>query len=424
MAATMVTLLSSCGATPTASSSTAGSSESVSSSASELSSTEPAKQVTLTYWHTYSEGEEKVLKDEVIPAFEKANPSIKINAVRMPLDGLQQQVVTAVAGDAAPDVMRMDITWVAQLAKVGALKPLSGYEGFDTLTKNTLQSAMQTTYYNGECYGLPLNTNTTTSVWNMDLLSKFGSKEPPKTIDEMVTLAKKVNSKSEQKWVFTIAGTYTWAMLPWFWSLGGTMTNEDYTKATGYLNSEDSVKALETIAGWYKDGVISPAIIGEEPGAWNGMSGGNYAMISEGPWFFSSNSTTFMSQAAVMPSGKGGSISVTGGEDIVMLKTTKNEKEVWAFMNYLLSDDAQLAMTKAGLIPTTTTATGKMDTSATPYMSAYLEQLKNAKPRIPSANYPAIDELLGKTFERVIRGEIGAKQALDDAAAQVDTLLK
>lgn len=424
MAVMMVTLLASCGATPAASSAPADSTKSDSSTASEVSSSDPAKNVTLTYWHTYSEGEEKVLQSEVIPAFEKANPGIKINAVRMPLDGLQQQVVTAVAGDAAPDVMRMDITWVAQLAKLGALKSISGYKDFDSIKKNALASPMLTTYYNGECYGMPLNTNTTAAVWNMDLLSEFGVSEPPKTINEMVTLAKKANSKSDQKWVFTIAGTYTWATLPWFWSLGGTLTSDDYTKATGYLNSDKSVNALETIAQWYKDGIISPAIIGEEPGAWSGMTGGNYAMISEGPWFFSSNETTFKSTATVMPSGEGGSISVVGGEDVVMLKTTKNEDAVWTFMNFLLSDEAQLAMTQAGLIPTTITAMSKMDTSATPYMAAYLEQLKTALPRIPSANYPTIDDLLGKTFERVIRGEIGAQQALDEAAAQVDSLLK
>ena len=33
-------------------------------------------QTEITFWHTYSEGEEKVQTEDVIPAFEAANPDI------------------------------------------------------------------------------------------------------------------------------------------------------------------------------------------------------------------------------------------------------------------------------------------------------------------------------------------------------------
>ena len=82
----------------------------------EAAATEaPAEPETIVFWHTYSEGEEQIFLNEIVPAFEAANPGIKVDAVRMPVDGLQQQVITAASGNAAPDVMRMDITWVSQL---------------------------------------------------------------------------------------------------------------------------------------------------------------------------------------------------------------------------------------------------------------------------------------------------------------------
>ena len=149
-----------------------------------------AGDVTLTFWHTYSEGEEAIFLSEIVPAFEAANPGIKIDAVKMPVDGLQEQVITAASGDAAPDVMRMDLTWVAQFAKLGALQSVSGLDGFDGIKSNALSAPMETGYYGGEYYGLPLNTNTTTAVWNMDLLKEFGAAEPPATIDELVALAR------------------------------------------------------------------------------------------------------------------------------------------------------------------------------------------------------------------------------------------
>lgn len=385
----------------------------------------PAKEtVTLTFWHTYSEGEEEIFLNQVVPAFEAANPGIKIDAIRMPLDGLQQQVITGASGDAAPDVMRMDLTWVAGFAKLGALQDISGFEGFSAVKENAQKASMDTNYYNGGYYGLPLNSNTTVSVWNMDLLREFGVTSVPTTMDEVVALAKAHNDPANEKYVFTIAGTYTWAMLPYFWTLGGDITDDSFSVASGYLNSDASVKALETIAGWFNDGVISHAIIGEQPDAWGGMTGGSYAMISEGPWFFSSNDSAFETQTTSMPAGAGGSVSIVGGEDIVMFKSSKHQEEAWKFMEYMLSDEAQLAMTGAGMIPTTKTAGAKMDTSATPYLKAYLEQLETAKARTPSANWGDIDTILGNTFEMVIRGEAGAKDALDQAAVQIDALLK
>ena len=106
-----------------------------------------------------------------------------------------------------------------------------------------------------------------------------------------------------------------------------------------------------------------------------------------------------------------------------MFKNSTKQEAAWKFMQYMVSDEAQLAMCDAGMIPVTKSATGKMDTSATAYLDAYLEQLETAKPRTPSANWGQIDSLLGNTFETIIRGEASAKDALDQAATQVDALL-
>lgn len=50
----------------------------------------------------------------------------------------------------------------------------------------------------------------------------------------------------------TVGGANAWGVLPYFWSLGGKLTNEDYTKIDGFVNSPESVKALEQIIQWKK----------------------------------------------------------------------------------------------------------------------------------------------------------------------------
>ena len=92
-------------------------------------------------------------------------------------------------------------------------------------------------------------------------------------------------------------------------------------------------------------------------------------------------------------------------------------------MKFLMEDEQQLAMSKAGMIPTMKTAMDQVDTSESPYVEIYMEQLKSANPRTPSAQWPQIEETLNQAFELVFRGEKSARDALDEAAETIDELL-
>ena len=86
--------------------------------------------VELTLWGTYGAGSNSAQKDalekEIIPAFEKANPGITIKYVDMPYDGLKQKLTTGAAAGELPDLIRTDLGWNAQFAKLGVLKQLDG----------------------------------------------------------------------------------------------------------------------------------------------------------------------------------------------------------------------------------------------------------------------------------------------------------
>lgn len=113
----------------------------------------------------------------------------------MPYDGLKQQVISAVAGNATPDVMRMDIIWVPEFAKLGALQPVDNLEGFDAIKEKAFKGPMETNYFNGHYYGIPQDTNTKIAIYNKTLLQQAGLTEPPKTFDELVAAAEKIKEK-------------------------------------------------------------------------------------------------------------------------------------------------------------------------------------------------------------------------------------
>jgi len=407
-----------------------GSSAQSSGNASEESKApEAAEKVTIEYWHTYSDSEEKVLLEKIKPKFEAEYPNIELKLTRMPYEGLKDQVIAAVAGDAAPDLMRMDIIWVPELASKGALKKLNDLPGFDEVKSSVFEGPMQTNLFQGDYYGVPLNTNTKIAIYNADTLKEAGLSQAPATMDELAQAARAIKDKKKQG--IGISSIGAWGLLPYFWSLGGQVTNEDFTKVDGYLNSPDSVKALETIVGWNNEGLVIPALLGGEPGSWDGLKSGQYMMIDDGPWFFSillgdaENQFNPLDKTvrAQLPAGPGGSISVVGGEDLVTFSNSKHPEEAWTFMKWMLGKEPQQIMVEAGMIPTNREAAQAIDESQNPYIAPYIEQLNTALPRTPIPQWGEMETIFNLSFEKAIRGEQTAQEALNEAASQMQKLL-
>lgn len=409
----------------------AGPNESGSTSAkpSEAQSPSADKQVEIEYWHTYSDSEEKVLVEKIKPMFESAYPNIKLKLTRMPYEGLKDQVIAAVAGDAAPDLMRMDIIWVPELASKGALKKLSDLPGFDEVKTSVFEGPMQTNIFEGAYYGVPLNTNTKIAIYNADTLKEAGLDHAPATMDELVQAARALKGKDKQG--IGISGIHAWGLLPYFWSLGGQVTNEDYTKADGYLNSPESIRALETIMSWNEEGLVIPALLGGEPGSWDGLKSGQYMMIDDGPWFFSillgdaANQFNPIDKTvrALLPAGPGGSRSVVGGENLVSFSNSKHPDEAWAFMKWMLGEEPQQIMVEAGMVPTNKNAANAIDTTKNPYIAPFIEQLNTALPRTPIPQWGEMETIFNLSFEKAIRGDQTAEEALNEAVKQITALL-
>jgi multiple sugar transport system substrate-binding protein len=391
----------------------------------------PKEKVTIEYWHTYSDQEEKVLTEEIKPLFEKQNPGIELKLTRMPTENLKQQVIAGVSGNAAPDLMRMDIVWVPEFAKMGALADVSKMDSFNEVKSKLFEGPLATNFYNNSYYGLPVNTNTKVAIYNKKLLQEAGLNEPPKTMQELETAAKALQQKG-YKGTIGAGGANMWALTPYFWSLGGKLTSDDYKKVDGIVNSPESVKALETLIRWKKDGIAAPTILGGEPGTWDGMKNDRYLLIDDGPWFYSilmndkneKRNPMDYTVRALIPAGDGGTHSVIGGEDLVIFANSKHPKEAWTFAKWMMGEEPQKLMSKTGLIPTNKAAANDPKFLEVPFVKEYVKQMETALPRTPIPQWGEMEDILNKSFEKALRGEKDAKAALDDAAKQIEAVLK
>ena len=378
----------------------------------------PAGPVTISFWHSYNtDVETPFVEKTVIPAFEAAHPNIKVQDVQIPYDQYHQKLLTAIAGGTAPDVARLDIIWVPEFGAMGALVPLDA----------VFPGPLSTNAYGGHYYGLPLDTNTRVLVYNKDVFKAAGIDNAPATIDDFLADCAKIKALGTNKYCFADGGTYAWAVDPWIWSFGGAMTDPDITKASGYLNGADSVAAYQFLKDAVDKAYIHPGIKGGGVDTWGLLAKGDVAMILEGPWFppsFEQQYANVPYGMALMPSGKGGSISVVGGEDIAVFQQSQQKEAAMEFVRFMLSMDTQLQMASVGQMPVLTASSQGDALSKQPqYFGIFLEQLKNAQARTPSPVWTQMEQILTDSGTAILSDKAPVQQALDDASAKIDKLL-
>lgn len=384
------------------------------------------QQTIVTFWHTYSPAEAKFLVERVIPAFEALHPNIKVKELTIPYDIYREKLLTAIAAGEPPDVARVDIIWVPEFAKMGVLSALDLLmPDFDDYKDRMFPGPLATNFWAEHYYGLPLNTNTRVLVWNKEMYDAAGIKGPPQTVEEFRAACEAIKALGPDKYGFTDGGTYGWAVLPWIWSFGGDITDPEMTRATGYLNGPDTVAAYEFLLELFTAGHISPMIVGEAViGAFEGYAQNVYANLLEGPWVGPIMGIMFPQKElhlALVPAGKEGSVSVVGGENIVLFEGSRNKEAAIEFIRFMLSPSVQLAMADAGLI-TALAPLAKL-WEADPYLGVFMEQLKTARPRLVHPAWARVEVVLTQAGQEILLGLKTPKQALDDAAEQIDGIL-
>jgi multiple sugar transport system substrate-binding protein len=388
----------------------------------------PAAAVKVSYWHSMSNPETEQLA-KVIAAFEAKNPGVKIEATRYSSDddSFKKAMLTAAAGNSFPDAARMDIAWVPQYADDGVLQQLDGsMPDFEALKSAVFPGPLSTNLWKGHYYGLPLNTNTQVLLWNKDLFAQVGINDAPKTMEEFAAAACKLSDKGKELYGYAQGGTYFWAPAPIFYAMGGKIVDDKMTTATGVVNGKESVAAFTMLKDLYTKGCLSPNLMGGGIPTDAGHATGKYAMIVDGPWMvdiYKKNYPDFKVNFALIPAGPDGKTSsVVGGEDIVVFQTTQSKDAAFKWVSFLLSAEAQKMMAQVGVMPTLSGLKGDKDLPA--YFGIFMDQLQTAQARVPHPNWGKMDDAVNQAYQRILRGDQPVQTALDQAAKEIDALLK
>ncbi|MBB6671333.1 extracellular solute-binding protein [Cohnella nanjingensis] len=383
---------------------------------------------TVVVWHTYSDEENRVFEESVIPAFERENPGIRIESVRQSSNQeYQAALISRASANKTPDVVRLDYAWIPRFASHGLLEPLDGYPGYGEVASQIGARLLELNRIGDRTYGLPLNRNVKAAIYNRSLLEAAGLTRPPDSLRTLVAIARK------QHLVLGMSGLEMWQSLPYFFALGGKLADDRFARTAGYLNSEDSIRAAETMAGLYREGVLNPNLLNGAGDLWSEVSGGGKVlMMDEGPWYYSilmnvANPKADLLKttlAAPFPSD-GANGPIIGGESLVMTRGTVHKAEAWTFIRWMMRKETQTAMFAAGLIPTNADALAdvKEAGAANTYMDAFLKGIEHAYYRPPLPRWNEIEKIYEEAMEDIFLGVRDVRGILNEASAAIDQVL-
>ncbi len=384
--------------------------------------------VTLQYWNTYNQkdAEGRTMSNIIIPRFEKLNPGIKVVSTYVVYaDLLPKFIATSAAGD-PPDVLRSDIAWVAQLAQQGLAVNVGKLKAFAAIKKEALPGPLLTTEVEGKYWAFPCDTNTQALYWNKALFTAAGLSGPPTTLDQLFADAATLTDSAKQQYGLGVDGTDIWNMAPYIWSMGGSFTNANYTKASGYMDSPQTITAVTTLVNLLKAGDIgsdfqggASAVSGE-----TGFPKNEYAMYIDGPWAVPTYQGENFSGYGIapFPSGSGGSVSTVGGEDNLVAADGHHITDAEKFAEFLDSPFAQLEMARQGDMSAIKTDAAQ-EVKNTPYYSVFTKQLLTAKIRANSPGYSQLDTDWSNEMGQILAGDVSVSAGLQTAAQEADTAL-
>jgi trehalose/maltose transport system substrate-binding protein len=339
-----------------------------------------------------------------------------------------QQYWAAKSGDV--DVYMIDVIWPGIAAPHAV--DLKKYFKEDEI-KQHFPRIIENNTVGGKLVGWPFFTDAGVLYYRTDLLEKYGYKEAPKTWEELMEMAKKIqdgerkDGKADfQGFVFEgkASESVTCNAIEWIYSYGGGTIIDPDKKVT--INNPNAIKALDVAKSWV--GTISPQGVvsyGEEE-ARNIWQNGGSAFMRNWPYAYalSADPKSPISgkfDATVLPKGgaNGKNAACLGGWQLMVSAYSKNPEVAADLVRYLCSTEAQKKRAiDLSQLPTRPDVYKDPEVLAkNKWFANAVEILNNAIARpstVTKADYNQVSTAFFQGVNKVLSGGETAQQAVTD----------
>jgi multiple sugar transport system substrate-binding protein len=387
---------------------------------------EPVK---LTYF-TFSAAPDHLKDlDAIVQAFQQKHPNITIEVQTASYDQYFTKLQTAIAGGTAPDTFELNYENFVSYSSAGSLLDLTPLASGDAEFNPDIYypRAYGVFQADGKQYGLPESFSDVLLFYNKDLFDAKGAAYPTAdwTWKDELAAAQKLTDTSKKVWG-DFQPIQFWEFYKVLAQSGGSFFNADKTQST--FNDAKGVEA----ASWLIDkvGKVMPTdaqMGGQDDTAL--FKAGKLAMWHNGIWQFSGlKDAPFTWDVQVEP-GNATKAHHFFANAVVASAATAHPQEAWAWLQFLTSSSeaVKVRLDASWELPAVADQSlFESYLSQTPpdNRKAVFDALANIVVPPVIEQQSQMTDIIGKALDKAKLGQATVQAALDDAARQVDALLK
>jgi len=303
--------------------------------------------VKLKVWDTFTDHGANEGMEQLIAAFEKKHPNIKIERDVQATNDMRPVIQTALASGTGPDVFYYDTGpgFAGVLAKAGLLMPLD--EAYKSQNWGHIYPwTKKATTFDGKTYGIANEVEVYGAFYNRDLFAQLGLK-PPTTYEEFLEINQKL--KQAGKIPVSFGNKDGWPAYHLFSIYANNFAGRDKMESLLYGNASwndpDIIKAIDAFfVQMNKAGYLNPEANAIAYGdSLNLFSSGQAGMHITGSWAVDrlvSKPPAFNIGWFVVPKPGGGAVQPTGlGSAYFVSSKTQHSKEAIAFLDFLFAKE-------------------------------------------------------------------------------------
>ena len=401
--------------------------------ASSVGASRSAAPVQVVLWHGFTAYEAKAI-NAAVAEYNKSQSRVHVTAQFYGnADYALQKVLTAIAGGKYPDIAYLYGSWAANIAKSPKTLDLTKLVQDPSFHYNDIWPAARAVgNVNGKIVGVPALIDNLSLVYNKKLFRQAGIPFPTAkwTWSDFERAAKKLTipSKKQFGWAYVndASEDTVWRYWALLWQAGGDILTPDGKRAA--FDSPAGLKALTLLQQLaVKDKSVYLDSGNDQYAPL--FNSGHIAMLYTGPWDLGSFPNVDYG-VQILP-GDLNHQTISGPDNWVLFDNGRQRASAaWSFMKWFLSTKQHMNLALAtGQLPIRRSELKlpqyKQYVKKYKGIGTFVANLGNAKKSRPTIEkYPRISDAVGQAVQAVLLGKAQPQQALDNAAQQVDAILR
>lgn len=382
-----------------------------------------------TFLATQGTDPRSVALREVVEGFNRSQSKWEVSVESINFARFDNVVIQATAAGQGPDMLNVYTDQLPMHVAAATVAPLDAQLGAGWATEaKDFAVSPDFMRFGGKLMAVPWEARVWLLWYRQDLLAAAGL-SVPKTLDELKAAAAKLSNDTAMGFGFgastgALGAGAIEAFVPIFWGAGGTLFD---AQGKTLINSDAGVKTMTWLREMVAANAMKKTVVGMSvEDALTSVKAGTIDMTVMGSYRVgaarAAAATGDKLLTAPVPGWNAGKPSPArvASQTLALGANSKHPDGAWAFIQYYLRPESQMAFARAGVMPSRLSTYALPDFDKLPnaaelrQWAAYLHE--NGKMEATPKDFSMLSEALAIAIQRTVVQGMDPKQALDEAA--------